>query len=84
MRRTLNGEKWHEAHRSHVYQRLSRRFRSHARVTLGFAAANLLLVLPLAWMTLAYPGNAALIAIATTVTSIAVFWSVGAGQRDAV
>jgi Fuc2NAc and GlcNAc transferase len=84
MRRTLNGEKWHEAHRSHVYQRLSRRFRSHARVTLGFAAANLLLVLPLAWMTLAFPGKAALIAIATTVTSIAVFWSFGAGQRDAV
>jgi Fuc2NAc and GlcNAc transferase len=42
-RRTLRGERAHEAHRSHAYQWLARRWGSHRRVTLA------LLVLNLAW-----------------------------------
>jgi hypothetical protein len=34
-RRFIVGGKWYQAHRSHGYQRLSRRFKSHGVVTLG-------------------------------------------------
>ena len=47
----LGGERWYEAHRSHVYQRLSRRWQSdckagHRSITLLAAAINGL------WLTL--------------------------------
>jgi Fuc2NAc and GlcNAc transferase len=47
-RRALRGERVHEAHRSHAYQRAARRFGSHARVTLAAGLINLLWLTPLA------------------------------------
>ena len=38
-RRVLRGDAWHQAHREHVYQRLSDRSRSHWRVSLTVAVA---------------------------------------------
>lgn len=38
-RRIQRGASWHNAHREHVYQRLSDRSRSHWRVSLGVAVA---------------------------------------------
>ena len=35
MRRIIGGQRWAEAHRSHAYQRLARRYQSHRLVTLG-------------------------------------------------
>ncbi len=35
VRRLVRGERVHQAHRSHAYQQLSRRWRSHSRVTLA-------------------------------------------------
>lgn len=64
--RIVRGERWYEAHRSHVYQRLSRRLGGHRIVTLLFLAVNIVWLLPLAaacvfiprwswgWMCLAY------------------------------
>lgn len=49
LRRIVTGERWFEAHRSHVYQRLARRWNSHAKVTLGVLLLDLLWLLPLAW-----------------------------------
>jgi len=45
--RLLRGERVYEAHRQHAYQRLVRRPLSHLRVTLGWSALNLALILPL-------------------------------------
>jgi Fuc2NAc and GlcNAc transferase len=48
VRRVRRGERFSEAHRSHAYQYASRKHHSHQRVTLTFAAANLLWLLPIA------------------------------------
>ncbi|MFO1409031.1 MAG: glycosyltransferase family 4 protein [Steroidobacteraceae bacterium] len=49
-RRMLRGERWWSAHRSHAYQNLSRGFASHAASTLVYAAINLVVLAPLAWL----------------------------------
>ena len=49
VRRLRLGEKLFEAHRRHAYQRLSRRWQSHARATGAYAAINLVWLLPLAF-----------------------------------
>jgi Fuc2NAc and GlcNAc transferase len=58
--RMLRGERWYEAHRSHAYQRLSRRWRGdrnmgHLSVTVLVSAINLLWLAPLAWACLNWP-----------------------------
>lgn len=42
VQRVRRGERWYEAHRDHVYQRLTRRGWSHARTTVAAGAAMLL------------------------------------------
>jgi len=54
-RRMLEGQSWLSAHRSHAYQRLSRRWNSHRRVTMSVMAISLAWLLPLAWLSLALP-----------------------------
>lgn len=62
----LNGYKMYDAHRSHSYQILSRKWGSHTPVTLAVAAINLLWLFPIAYITItqpwAYPELAILIA----------------------
>jgi Fuc2NAc and GlcNAc transferase len=58
--RMARGERWHEAHRSHAYQRLSRRWHGarhigHRSVTLLVAAIDLLWLAPLAWACVRWP-----------------------------
>lgn len=55
LRRALRREPVWQAHRSHLYQRLSRRWGSHARVSLALAVVNLFWLLPMAALT-AHPG----------------------------
>lgn len=50
LRRMLTGEKWFAAHREHTYQRLSRRWNGHLKVTLLYAAINMLWLFPLAFL----------------------------------
>ena len=40
IRRFLKGEKWHEAHRKHAYQRLNQAGWSHGKVMLGLVLIN--------------------------------------------
>ena len=44
--RVLKGERWYNAHRQHLYQRLIARGWAHGRVLLVYQAVNLMLVLP--------------------------------------
>jgi Fuc2NAc and GlcNAc transferase len=62
VRRFVVGDKWYEAHRSHGYQRLSRRFKSHGVVTLGVVLVNVFWLLPLAIAAASWPDRAALLA----------------------
>ena len=47
-RRLLRGERVHEAHRSHAYQRASRRLGQHRAISLSVAAINLIWLSPIA------------------------------------
>nr|WP_241263383.1 glycosyltransferase family 4 protein [Parahaliea mediterranea] len=49
LRRLLRGERITEAHREHLYQRLSRRWHSHLAVDLALLATMALWLFPLAW-----------------------------------
>lgn len=55
LRRMLAGERWFDAHRSHAYQILSRRWRSHRDVALLFMAVNAMWLAPLAWLSFLWP-----------------------------
>jgi Fuc2NAc and GlcNAc transferase len=55
IRRLFRGERIYESHRGHAYQKLSRRWNSHLRVTLFVWGINLGWLLPMAWMSLKYP-----------------------------
>jgi len=48
VRRTLRNERVHEAHRSHAYQWLARRWGSHGKVTCAVLIVNVLWLLPCA------------------------------------
>lgn len=50
IRRLFRGERVHEAHRSHAYQRAAQRLGSHVPVSLAFGGINLLWLLPVACM----------------------------------
>lgn len=53
--RVITGQKWHQPHRSHCYQILSRKLESHGKVTLGTAAVTLLWLTPLAFLASIHP-----------------------------
>lgn len=59
LRRGLRGERWYSAHRSHAYQWLARRWRSHARVTLLVVALDVAIVLPAAIASMRWTDRAA-------------------------
>lgn len=81
-RRMLRGEQWWSAHRSHTYQRLSRRFGSHAKATLLYSAINVLILAPAAVLAHYYPSVAWWICIATVGTLSICAWRLGAGTPD--
>jgi len=66
-RRLLRGERVHEAHRSHAYQWLARRWGAHLPVTLTVLAVNLFVLLPVAGFCIAYPERAATALVAALV-----------------
>jgi len=62
--RLVRGQRIYEAHREHLYQRLSRRWQSHRTVTLTAIAVNLLWCLPWAVATVRVPDLGAAFAAA--------------------
>ncbi|WP_439136353.1 MraY family glycosyltransferase [Pseudomaricurvus sp.] len=53
--RILTKQQWHQPHRSHCYQILSRKLGTHSKVTLGSAAINLLWLTPMAFAASQFP-----------------------------
>ena len=56
LRRVVRGERFYEAHRSHAYQILARRWRSHLKVTLLVLSINICWLFPLAVVSSRCPG----------------------------
>jgi Fuc2NAc and GlcNAc transferase len=80
VRRLVRGEKVYQAHRSHAYQHLSRRWHSHGRVTGSFIAVNIGWLLPLAWLSVRSNDSAPLIVAIGIAPLVAVAWLSGAGR----
>jgi Fuc2NAc and GlcNAc transferase len=82
LRRIALGEVWHEAHRSHAYQILSRRLMSHKKVTQGVLMINVLWLLPLAYLTAILPKWAPLICVVAMAPLFVAALKVGAGTTN--
>jgi Fuc2NAc and GlcNAc transferase len=81
LRRLARREAVHQAHRSHAYQHLSRRW-GHRTVTLLFFLGNLFVVLPMAlWVSLS-PPIASWLALGFLACLCAVFAALGSGRRE--
>jgi Fuc2NAc and GlcNAc transferase len=81
-RRLLRRERVYEAHRSHAYQWLARRWNSHLRVTLGCIALNLLWLAPWAWACLRHPTQSGWFVLFAWTVPICLAAASGAGRRE--
>ncbi|HKS04785.1 MAG TPA: glycosyltransferase family 4 protein [Gemmatimonadaceae bacterium] len=72
VRRVVAGERWHEAHRSHAYQRLARTSLGHRGVTASVLLLNTALGI-LAWFSLQKP-SAQSVVVATVFAALTVLY----------
>jgi len=82
VRRFARGERVHVAHRSHAYQRLTRRWGSHRGVTLAILAVNLLWLLPCALLATLRPQYASWLVLGAFAPLVLLAGVVGAGARE--
>ena len=81
-RRTLRRERIHEAHRSHAYQWLARRWRSHGKVAVAVLAVNLLWLLPCAAVAVRLPAYAAALVIIALAPLAVLAFALGSGRKE--
>ena len=82
IRRLARGERVQAAHRSHAYQWLARRWKSHLRVTVAVTIINLLWVLPCACFATLHPGSAVWIVLVALAPLVVLALASGAGRRE--
>lgn len=82
LKRLMRGDDVTSAHRSHLYQRLARRWGSHAKVTLVYFALNVSWFLPLALVARHFPAWGAGFAMLAYLPVIGVCLKLGAGEPD--
>ena len=87
MIRMVRGDRWHEAHRSHAYQRLSRRWlgdrkAGHRTVILLVLAVNVIWLTPLAVATLLLPAYSWIWLLLAYAPITVCVWRLGAGRPD--
>lgn len=82
LRRIIRGQRWYEAHRSHAYQILTRRFGSHRIVTLLILCLNVIWLLPLAYLSSRYPERSLLVVIIAFVPILCGVFVIGAGKEN--
>jgi Fuc2NAc and GlcNAc transferase len=80
--RLFRRERVYEPHRSHVYQRLARRWSSHRKVTLAYSAINVLWCLPWAAATARWPVRGPTLAVAAVLPLFVLAAMGGAGRSD--
>jgi len=81
-RRLARRERVYEAHRSHAYQWLARRWNSHLRVTLACLLLNLLWVAPCAWLLVRFPAIAGWCVLAAWGPMLALALAAGSGRKE--
>lgn len=80
--RVCTGQKWYQAHRSHNYQILSRKYNSHQKVSLLYSGVNLCWLFPLALAANYWKEYGLLI---TTISLLPLIWQcfiIGAGKIE--
>lgn len=78
--RGFRGEKVHQAHRSHAYQILARRFCSHKKVTFAVLAVNVLWLFPWAFFSVVWPAGGPLFTVLAFAPLVVTGVLVGAGR----
>lgn len=82
LHRAARGERLHQAHRSHAYQRLARQWGSHRRVTIAATLINVLWLLPCSLFSVYFPSWGMWAAAAALTPLFAVAIALGAGRRS--
>lgn len=82
VRRLIRGQRAYEAHCSHAYQILARRWGSHRRVTLTVLLVNLLVLWSAAWWAIRHPSWAWLIAVVVLMGLGIAVVAMGAGKEE--
>ncbi len=80
-RRVLRGERVSEAHRTHAYQWLARRWSSHAKVTIACLILDFVWLLPCAVLATRRPDAAPLVVVCAFVPLVLLALLVGAGRH---
>jgi Fuc2NAc and GlcNAc transferase len=80
--RLFSGLRITEAHRSHAYQRLSRKWGSHASVVGVILLLNLCWLFPLAWLAMLSPVDGPWLVVLAYSPLLALCYALGAGQQD--
>ena len=82
VRRLARGDRWFEAHRTHAYQNLARRWKAHLPVTILVVIVNTLYLLPLAILAANFPTYVLWILAAALLPLIALTIAFGAGTVE--
>jgi Fuc2NAc and GlcNAc transferase len=82
VRRLVRGERVHQAHRTHAYQWLARRWGSHRSVTIAVLMVNALWLLPCAVFAALHPGFAAQTSAIALAPLVALAIAIGSGRRE--
>ena len=82
VRRLARRERVYEAHRSHAYQWLARRWGKHIRVTMAVIALNTIWLAPLAWACIVKPRLTAVWLAAALLPLAILAFLAGAGRRE--
>jgi Fuc2NAc and GlcNAc transferase len=82
IRRTLRHERLHEAHRSHAYQWLALRWRSHGKATVAIVAINLTWLLPWAVLAARLPAYGGLLVLVALGPLAVLAVLCGSGRRE--
>jgi Fuc2NAc and GlcNAc transferase len=81
-RRLLRGERVYQAHRTHAYQWLARRWGSHSRVTITVIIINLVWLLPCAALSVKFPESAWWICIFALAPLVVCAFLSGSGRPE--
>ena len=82
LRRFARGDRWFDAHRTHAYQHLARRWKGHLPVTLLAAAINVFWLFPWALHATRVPGSSKFCLVAALCPLAVAVWLAGAGRGD--
>jgi Fuc2NAc and GlcNAc transferase len=82
IRRLIRGERVYEAHRTHAYQWLARRWGSHGRVTVAVLLTNVFWLLPCATFATLRPSLAAVTTLVALAPLVAIAIVAGSGRPE--